>query len=128
MQILSPGHVAVNSCYMSYLDPDRSPHPLKDWLVLETAGIFCGALISAAMAGRIRAGVDKGERISTTGRLLLAFIGGNITAFGAQLARGCTSGQALAGGPLLNLGSWAFMMAVFAGAYALAWFVRKEWR
>ena len=46
---------------------------------------------------------------------------------GAKLARGCTSGQALTGGALLNLGSWVFMLCVFAGAYALAYFVRKEW-
>ena len=37
---------------------------------------------------------------------------------GAKLARGCTSGQALTGGALLNVGSWAFMMMVFAGGYA----------
>ena len=27
----------------------------------------------------------------------------------------------------LALGSWAFMLAVFAGGYALAYFLRKEW-
>ena len=48
-------------------------------------------------------------------------------AIGADLARGCTSGQALTGGALLNAGSWAFMICVFAGAYAMAYFVRKEW-
>ena len=30
---------------------------------------------------------------------------------GAKLARGCTSGQALTGGAVLNLGSWAFICA-----------------
>jgi hypothetical protein len=49
-------------------------------------------------------------------------------AFGAALARGCTSGQALTGGALLNLGSWAFMLMVFAGAYAVAYFFRWQWR
>ena len=61
-------------------------------------------------------------------RLALAFSGGAMMAFGAALARGCTSGQALTGGALLNLGSWAFMMMVFAGAYAAASFVRRQWR
>ncbi len=37
------------------------------------------------------------------------------------------SGQALTGGALLNLGSWAVMLAIFAGGYALAYFVRREW-
>jgi hypothetical protein len=46
---------------------------------------------------------------------------------GAALARGCTSGLALSGGALLSLGSWVFMLALFAGGYAAAWFVRREW-
>ncbi len=47
--------------------------------------------------------------------------------FGARLARGCTSGQALSGGAVLSVGSWAFIFAVFAGAYAVAYFVRGLW-
>ena len=31
------------------------------------------------------------------------------------------------GGATLALGSWAFMFAVFGGAYALAYFVRRLW-
>ena len=49
-------------------------------------------------------------------------------AIGAHLARGCTSGQALSGGALLNAGSWAFMLMVFVGAYATAYFMRWQWR
>jgi uncharacterized membrane protein YedE/YeeE len=47
--------------------------------------------------------------------------------FGARMARGCTSGQALSGGSVLSAGSWMFMIAVFAGAYMLAYFVRRLW-
>jgi uncharacterized protein (DUF1800 family) len=28
----------------------------------------------------------------------------------------------------LSVGSWAFMFSVFGGGYALAWFMRREWR
>ena len=56
-----------------------------------------------------------------------AFVGGFIAAYGAKIAKGCTSGQALTGGAILNVGSLVFMLAVFASAYALAYFVRKEW-
>ena len=80
------------------------------------------------LAGRVRRTIEKGPRISTTGRLLLAFTGGGLMGIGAKLARGCTSGQALTGGAMLNFGSWAFMMMVFAGAYMLAYFVRRQWR
>ncbi|HPB95372.1 MAG TPA: YeeE/YedE thiosulfate transporter family protein, partial [Polyangiaceae bacterium] len=54
-------------------------------------------------------------------------IGGIISGIAAQVARGCTSGQALTGGAQLALGSWIFMFAVFGGAYGLAYFVRKQW-
>jgi uncharacterized membrane protein YedE/YeeE len=60
-------------------------------------------------------------------RWVMAFIGGAFMGFGARFARGCTSGQAISGGAVLSVGSWAFMFAVFAGAYALAYFVRKLW-
>ena len=59
--------------------------------------------------------------------IVFAFIGGSLMGFGAKLARGCTSGQGLTGGALLSVGGWAFMMAVFAGAYAFAYFVRRQW-
>ena len=62
---------------------------------------------------------EKGPRVSRAARLAMAFAGGVLMAFGAALARGCTSGQALTGGALLNLGSWAFMMMVFAGGVRL---------
>ncbi|MGB5102066.1 MAG: hypothetical protein WBO04_01945 [Steroidobacteraceae bacterium] len=31
-------------------------------------------------------------------------------------------------GALLNVGSWAFMLMVFVGGYAVAWFMRWQWR
>ena len=48
-------------------------------------------------------------------------------AYGARMARGCTSGQALSGGATLSAGSWALMMCIFGGAYALAYFLRRAW-
>ena len=47
--------------------------------------------------------------------------------YGARMARGCTSGQALSGGATLAAGSWVIMLCIFLGAYALAYFVRKLW-
>lgn len=103
-------------------------HPLKAWLVFEVLGVFVGALLSGLLAHRVRFGIEKGPRASNAARLTLAFVGGGLMAFGAHLARGCTSGQALTGGALLNLGSWIFMMCVFGGAYAVAFFFRRQWR
>ena len=124
---VAPEHARANAFYADYLG-DGSTHPLKSWLVFEVIGVLTGGLLSGALAGRIKRTVEKGPRISTRGRYILAFIGGGLMGFGAKLARGCTSGQALTGGALLNLGSWAFMLAVFAGGYAAAYFVRRQWR
>ena len=71
--------------------------------------------------------VYKGPRISVGQRLVFALLGGAIMGYGARFARGCTSGQALSGGAVLSLGSWAFMFSVFIGGYLLAYFVRRLW-
>lgn len=125
VQAVAPAHAESNEFYAGYLD--SGSHPLKSWLVFEVLGVFVGGVISAGLARRIRRTVEKGPRISTRNRLIFAVIGGVLMGIGAKLALGCTSGQALTGGALLNLGSWAFMMCVFAGAYALAFFMRRAW-
>jgi hypothetical protein len=123
---VDPTYVAGNAFLERYLG-DGSTHPLKTWLVFEVLGLFIGALISGLLAHRVAVIVEKGPRVSRSTRLALAFGGGMLMAFGAALARGCTSGQALTGGALLNAGSWAFMICLFGGAYAVAWFLRKQW-
>jgi len=126
VQAVAPAHAQSNPFYGEYLG-DGTKSPLLDWLVFEVIGVFVGGFLSGALAGRLRIVVEKGPRISNGGRLTLAFAGGFVMGVGAKLARGCTSGQALTGGALLSVGSWAFMLCVFAGAYAAAYFVRRQW-
>ncbi|MFN2144546.1 MAG: YeeE/YedE thiosulfate transporter family protein [Anaerolineales bacterium] len=102
-------------------------NPLRSWIVYLTFGVVLGGLVSGWLNGRIKVETNKGPKITVKQRWLFAFIGGAFMGFGARLARGCTSGQALSGGAVLSVGSWAFMFAVFGGAYALAYFVRKMW-
>jgi uncharacterized protein len=101
--------------------------PLDDFLVYVFIGLIAGGFLSGLLSARTRLAIEKGPHTTARRRLALAMLGGFISAFGARLARGCTSGQALTGGATLAVGSWVFMMAVFAGGYALAYFVRKEW-
>ena len=100
---------------------------LDHWLIPMILGTIFGGFISSLLNRRFKVETGKGPRISKRNRWILAFIGGAIMGYGARFARGCTSGQALSGGAVLSVGSWAFMIAVFAGAYAMAWFVRKQW-
>lgn len=122
---IAPAHVQSNQHLASYYE--SGANPMKDWLVYEVIGVLVGGFISGALAGRIKLTTFKGPNITNGKRLLYAFIGGGLMGIGAKLARGCTSGQALTGGALLNLGSWIFMLCVFAGAYALAYFMRRQW-
>ena len=124
---LAPVFSKTNSVLSAHLQNPLG-HPLKDWLVIELTGVLIGGLLSGWLAGRLRLEVMKGDGISIPVRLLAATGGGFLMGFAAKLARGCTSGQALSGGALLNLGSWIFMLSVFAGGYGLAWFVRRLWR
>lgn len=123
---LSPDYAAAHPFFSEYLG-DGGKSPFKDWLVFQVLGVIIGGLISGVLAGRVKKTIERGPRISNTLRMLLAFAGGLLMGFGAKLAMGCTSGQALTGGSVLNLGSWAFMMMVFAGAYMLAYFLRRQW-
>lgn len=123
---VAPAHAEKNSFYAEYLG-DGTQNPLKDWLVFEVLGVFVGGFLSGVLANRVKIVVEKGPRIQTRWRLLFALIGGGLMGIGAKLALGCTSGQALTGGALLNVGSWAFMLCVFGGAYAVAYFFRKQW-
>lgn len=127
MHEVAPRHAEGNAFYRSYLDGGVG-HPLKEWLVFEVLGILVGGFVSGLLAGRLGRVVEMGPRATVRMRFALAFVGGALMGIGARFAGGCTSGQALSGGATLNAGSWAFMLMVFAGAYATAWAVRRQWR
>jgi len=122
---VSPRWVENNGAIGAYFAPGA--HWWDDWLVFEVAGVLLGGLAAGLTSGRLRFVVERGPRVAVRARLLFAVLGGVIAGFGARLAQGCTSGQALTGGATLALGSWAFMFAVFGGAYGLAYFVRRLW-
>jgi hypothetical protein len=121
--LVAPDHVASTP---PLARAAASPH--VSWLVYEVAGVLLGGLVGAYSSGRLSREVLKGPRISSGARLALALSGGVLMGIAAKMTRGCTSGQALSGGALLSVGAWAFMFSVFGGGYALAWFLRRQWR
>lgn len=101
--------------------------PLSYYLVFMLLGTFLGGLISALFANRIEFKLERGKKAPAIIRSMLALGGGILIGFASRLAAGCTSGQALTGGALLLTGSLIFLICIFAGGYAAAWFVRGQW-
>jgi uncharacterized membrane protein YedE/YeeE len=122
---LYPAHID-RTAYLASMAGGET-NPLDSWVVFVTIGLVIGGFTSGLVNGRLNITTNRGPRVPVKVRWLMAFIGGAFMGYGARLARGCTSGQALSGGAVLSVGSWAFMVAVFGGAYALAYFVRKLW-
>ena len=101
--------------------------PLDHGTVWMTLGVIVGGFTSGWLGGRVKVETFKGPQIDSKTRWGLALLGGILMGIGARFARGCTSGQALSGGAVLSVGSWAFMIMVFAGAYMLAYPLKRLW-
>ncbi len=122
---IAPAHVDRVAYFAEMAGGHRSAW--DHYSIFMLLGTILGGAASGLVNRRLRPELRKGPRITARARLGFALLGGALMGYGARLARGCTSGQALSGGAVLSVGSWAFALAVFAGAYALAWSVRRLW-
>lgn len=123
--LIAPDHVDRTPYLIAMAGGNKNP--LDDWVVFMTLGTMLGGFVSGVLHGRFKIETHRGPQVPIRVRWVMAFLGGSLMGYGARMARGCTSGQALSGGAVLSVGSWAFMLAVFAGAYALAYSLRKFW-
>lgn len=118
-------HAMNTAFYSKYFQDGKKPG--LNWLSIELAGLLIGGFISGAYSGRLKFRTEKSPKISSFTRFLFAFLGGCFFVFGAQLARGCTSGAALSGMAVLSVAGFITMIAIFGSAYFFAWFFRKLW-
>jgi uncharacterized membrane protein YedE/YeeE len=118
-------HAMETPYYSKYFE--NGENPLKNWLALEVLGMVLGGFISGALSHRLKFKIEKSPKITNKKRLFFAFIGGVFFVYGAQLARGCTSGAALSGMAVLSVAGFVTMIAIFGSAYLFAWFFRKLW-
>ena len=125
-QAVAPKYVENAKFFKEYKE-EHSGSPLKNWLVFQMLGVVVGGFISGAIAGRLKFKVEHSPKITSRRRLLFALLGGIFFGLGSQLGRGCTSGSALSGMAVLSFGGIITMMGIFGGAYALAYFFRKNW-
>lgn len=122
---LDTDHVAKSEYYSKYFAGGKNP--LLGWLPFEVLGLLIGGFISGALSGRLKLKIEKSPSIFVSRRLLMAFLGGVFFVYGAQLARGCTSGAALSGMAVLSVAGFVTMLSIFGSAYLFAWFFRKNW-
>ena len=118
-------HAMQSVYYSKYFQEDEKP--LTNWLTFVIFGVLTGGFISGALSRRLKLKIEKSPGISNTRRLIFAFIGGVFFVYGAQLARGCTSGAALSGMAVLSVAGFVTMLSIFGSAFAFAWFFRKNW-
>ncbi|MHC4945085.1 MAG: YeeE/YedE thiosulfate transporter family protein [Planctomycetota bacterium] len=117
-----PGHT-LNTEYFGRW----GENPLSYYLVFMFIGVLLGGAVSSILSRRTELKVERGAACTAGRRLTYALIGGILVGFASRLASGCTSGQALTGTALLLTGSFVFLVFVFAGGYAAAYFVRRQW-
>jgi len=120
-------HAGETSGFIREYQGAHGGSPMKSWLVFEMLGVLVGGFLSGALAGRLKFKVEHSPKITSARRLIFALSGGILFGFGSQLGRGCTSGSALSGMAVLSLGGFITMMAIFGTAFALAYFLRKNW-
>jgi hypothetical protein len=125
LDLFAPGHVDRVAYFAEMAGGTRNPW--AHYAIYMLVGTIMGGFVSGLVNRRVKLETRKGPRISVAARLGFALLGGAIMGYGARMARGCTSGQALSGGAVLSVGSWAFALAIFASAYAVAWFFRRLW-
>ena len=121
------GSVASRHTLSSEYFGGWGPSPLNYYLVFMLVGTFLGGLLSAVLGKRVHVRIERGLGAPAGLRVVLALLGGIVVGFASRLAQGCTSGQALTGGAMLLTGSLVFLVCVFAGGYAAAFFVRRQW-
>ena len=99
--------------------------PKIEWEVMLVLGIVIGAFVAAWTGGELTGcwlppmwESRFGSSIAL--RLLAAFTGGGLMAFGARLAGGCTSGHGISGALQLSVGSWISLVCFFLGGVPVA--------
>lgn len=125
-QVVAPTYTTDTKFFQEY-NAEHSGPPLKSWLIFQMLGVVVGGFLSGAIAGRLKLKVEHSPKITSRRRLFFALLGGILFGVGSQLGRGCTSGSALSGMAVLSFGGIITMMGIFGGAYALAFFFRKNW-
>jgi len=125
INMVSPEYARSNEYIAPHVAEGHSP--THTWLVYELLGVIFGAIISAALFGRLKWTVGRPPHIPKRKRLWLALIGGILWGIGTQLGRGCTSGLVLSGLAVDSMSGYIGLLAIFGFGYLFAFIFRKLW-
>ncbi len=122
---VAPDYAQQNTFVAPHVQSEEGP--MHTWLVYELLGVIFGAIISAAIFGRLKWTIGKAPHITNKKRLYLALIGGVLWGIGTQLGRGCTSGLVLSGMAVNSLSGYIGLVAIFGFGFIFAYIFKKLW-
>lgn len=96
-----------------------------DWEFFFVGSAIAGAFLAAWSGGELTGRTVPPlweERFGPAPwlRVLVAFVGGAVMAYGARVAGGCTSGHGISGTLQLSVGSWIAVICFFVGGVIVA--------
>lgn len=100
--------------------------PKVDWELIFVLTTVVGAFVAAYTGGELTKEwlhpmwVDRFGENSLWLRALIGLAGGACMAFGARMAKGCTSGHGISGAAQLNVASWIALVCFFIGGIIVA--------
>ncbi len=125
IDMVAPEYAQNNSFIAPHVADGHNP--INTWLVFELLGVIFGAIISAAIFGRLKWMIGKAPHITNKKRLYLAVLGGVLWGVGTQLGRGCTSGLVLSGMAVDSLSGYIGLIGIFGFGFIFAFIFRKLW-
>jgi len=122
---ISPDYSKSNSFIAPHITQKHAP--THTWLVYELLGVIFGAVLSAALYGRLKFVIGKAPHISNKMRLFFALAGGVLWGIGTQLGRGCTSGLVLSGIAVNSFSGYLGLISIFGAGFIFAFLFKRLW-
>jgi len=122
---VAPVYAEKNAYVAPHIGGEESA--THSWLIYELLGVMFGAVISAALYGRLKFTIGKAPHITNKKRLVYALIGGALWGVGTQLGRGCTSGLVLSGIAVNSLSGYLGLVSIFGFGFIFAFIFKKLW-
>ena len=110
--------VVLGAAIATYVFP-----PASDVQISEATKVDLAAHGITNLSGLMPVELFSWQALTSPVSLLMMVLGGFMVGFGTRYANGCTSGHAIMGLSLLNLGSLVATIGFFIGGLLVTWFL-----